>query len=346
MASVMTTHFVASASHADSPPFSLIEQKGLLSRLIGELAAAFRELSRDPRGFIRDLVSASGKDAKRRQRIYLGLGLGVAVHVALLAFIAVLGWRTMVVKQTDEQPPEYRVIFPEISSIRKTESTEVPKGEAGGGGGGGQNTPTPASKGQLPKFSLTPPIIAPRPEPTPRPPSLPVPETVQVDPRLEPKRDELAATGLPNGVPGPVSAGPGSGGGMGDGSGASVGPGSRGGKNGGPAGSPDGSDGSVSRAIDFTRIPSFPGYRTWSWIHRQRAMVTPEAAENKVIGNVLLRATFNADGTITDIEVVMPVDFMNESAVEALRRSTFHPATINGVPVTVRRVPIKESVHY
>jgi TonB family protein len=175
---------------------------------------------------------------------------------------------------------------------------------------------------------------------------LPVPVTIQGDPRLEPKRDELAATGLPNGVPGPLSAGPGSGGGIGGGSGGSVGQGSRGGKNAGPAGSPDGSGTGIPGALDFNRIGSFPGYRTWSWIHRQRAIVTPEAAENKVMGVVLLRATFNADGTITDIEVVMAVDFMNESAVEALRRSTFHPATINGVPVTVRRVPIKESVHY
>lgn len=345
MASVMTTHFVASAGHADSPPFSLIEPKSLLSRLIGELTAAFRELSRDPVGFIRELFLANGKDAKRRQRIYLGLGLGVALHVALLAFIAVLSWRTMLVKQTNEQLPEFRVIYPEFSSNRKTDSTlEVPKGEAGGGGG--RNAPTPASKGQLPKFSPTPPIIAPRPEPTPRPPTLPVTETVQADPRLEPKRDELAVTGLPNGVPGPRSAGPGSGGGIGDGTGGSVGSGSRGGKNGGPAGSPDGSGTGIPGAIDFNRIGSVPGYKTWSWIHRQRAIVTPEAAENKVMGVVLLRATFNADGTITDIEVVMAVDFMNESAVEALRRSTFHPATINGAPVTVRRVPIKESVHY
>jgi TonB family protein len=340
MASVMTPHFVASASHVDAPPFSLIEQKSLLKRLFGELGSAFRELGRDPRGFIRDLFSASGKDAKRRQRIYFGLSLGVALHVALLAFIAVLGWRTMFVKPTGEQPPEYRVIFPERSSIRKTEP--APKGESGGG----RNNPAPASRGQLPKASPAPPIIAVRLEPTPRPPSLPVPETVQVDPRLDPNRDQLAVTGIPNGVPGPLSPGPGSGGGLGDGSGGGVGPGGKGGKTGAPAGSSDGSDASVPHAVDFTRISSFPGYRTWSWIHRQRAIVTPEAADNKVIGVVLLRATFNADGTITDIEVVMSVDFMNESAVEALRRSTFHPATINGVPVTVRRVPIKESVHY
>src|SRR5262249_710977 len=109
----------------------------------------------------------------------------------------------------------------------KMQQIEMPKAEqkAGGGGGGGRNTPTPASKGQLPKFSLTPPIIAPRPEPTPRPPSLPGPETVMVDPRLDATPDELAGAGRANGVPGPPSAGPGSGGGMGDGTGGGMGPG-------------------------------------------------------------------------------------------------------------------------
>jgi len=61
---------------------------------------------------------------------------------------------------------------------------------------------------------------------------------------------------------------------------------------------------------------------------------------------VVLRATFNADGTITDIEVAMPVDYMTESAIESLRRSTFRPATVNGIPITVRKVPIKIYVHY
>jgi hypothetical protein len=59
-----------------------------------------------------------------------------------------------------------------------------------------------------------------------------------------------------------------------------------------------------------------------------------------------MRATFNADGTISDVELVMPVEFMTESAIESLRRSTFRPATVNGVPITVRKVPIKVFVHY
>jgi hypothetical protein len=65
-----------------------------------------------------------------------------------------------------------------------------------------------------------------------------------------------------------------------------------------------------------------------------------------VIGIVLLRATFHADGTFSDIEVVMPVEYMTESAIDALRRSKFRPATVNGQPITVRKVPIKIFVHY
>jgi len=125
-----------------------------------------------------------------------------------------------------------------------------------------------------------------------------------------------------------------------------VGPGSRGGKDGGAAGRPGGSGAGVPPAVDFSRIGSIAGYRPWTWIRRRTAIITPEAQENKVIGTVVLRATFNSDGTITDIQVAMPVDFMNESAVEALRRSTFQPATIRGVPVTVRNVLIRISVHY
>lgn len=97
-------------------------------------------------------------------------------------------------------------------------------------------------------------------------------------------------------------------------------------------------------AFDFNRPP--PGYVPFSWIYRARAIVTPEADANKIIGIVLVKATFNADGTITDIKVVMPVEYMTESAVESLKRSKFHPATVNGKPVTVRDVPIKVFVHY
>jgi TonB family protein len=89
-----------------------------------------------------------------------------------------------------------------------------------------------------------------------------------------------------------------------------------------------------------------PGFLSFTWIRRATPIITPEAQEHRAAGRVLLRATFNADGTITDIEIINQVDYMTDSAVDALRRSKFRPATINGVPITVRRVPVYIDVHY
>ncbi len=349
MASVVTTEFVRTIP-ADAPPFSLIEQQSLLSRLIQALEAAIGELFGDPRGFIRDLLSADTKDEKRRQRIYLGLACAVVIHVALIVLIAMLRW-------PPAEQPQYTVIFPERSPLidappiedAASSKPETPKG-SNGGGGGGQHTLAAPSKGEAPPMMPLPQIVNMNPSNIPEP-SLSVSPTV-VGPASPPPPP--APIGDPTGKSGDFSGGPGGGGGVGGGKGTGVGggkdagtgTGSRGGGGGGPAGLPDGSGTNIPSAIDINDIKVFRGYRPWTWIRQRRAIVTPEAQENKVMGTVLLRATFNADGTITDIEVLMRVDFMNEAAVESLRRSTFRPATIDGKPVTVRRVQIRVDVHY
>ena len=351
MASVMTTQFVGSSSHADSPPFSLIEQKSLFSRLAGELSGALGELIRDPRSFVNNVFSAETKDAKRRQRIYAGLGLALMAHAALLIAIAALGWRTMFVKHAEDTKGQ-NVVWVPLNEPNKSKDPEpnMPRGDShSGGGGGGQRTPLPPSEGHPPRMMPLPQIVNMNPSNIPEP-TLAIAPTV-VGPETPPPPP--APVGDPSGKGKEFSGGPGAGGGIGGGNGtgvgdgkdAGVGPGGRGGKGGGPAGSPDGKD-SVPSAIDFNRAPAIAGFKNWAWIHRPTPIITREAQENKVIGQVLLRATFNANGTISDIEITMPVDYMNESAVEALRRSTFHPATINGIPVTVRKVPIKVFVHY
>jgi TonB family protein len=354
MASVVTTEFVRTI-HADPPPFTLIEQQSLPSRLIQALESAVGELAGDPRGFIRDLLTADTKDAKRRQRIYLGLACALVVHVALIVLIAVIGWRTVFVKQVAAQSQEYTVIFPErVPSIEPppienavASKPEMPKG-SGGGGGGGQHTPLPPSQGAPPPMVPGPQIVSMNPSNIPEP-TLPFSPSV-VGPISPPPPP--GPIGDPTGKSTEFSGGPGTGGGIGRGDGPGVGggkdggagTGNKGGRGGGPAGSPNSSP--TDGIVDFNRVGSVEGYKSWSWIRRRTAIITPEAQENKVIGTVVLRATFNADGTITDIQVAMPVDFMNESAKEALRRSTFYPATVKGVPVTVRNVLIRIDVHY
>ena len=352
MASVTTSEFVRTT---DAQPFSMIEQKGLIRRLGEEVRRAARECARDPRGFIRDLLFDSEKDTKRRRLIRIGLMWALGAHVAFIGIVVVLGWNRIGVS-ADERPELVVTILPTTNP--HTNSGD-PKGEKplgkedGGGGGGGMNNPLPASGGVRPQISPAPQVIHPL-APTSPAPVLPIPSTV-VGPQSD-APPPTATLGVPTGaIDAPPSPGPGSGGGMGDGRGTGVGtgggpgagPGSGGSAGGGdrPYGSPNGTN-AVTGPIDWRRPPRDGGYAPFAWTYKARAIVTPEAQANKVNGVVLLRATFRADGTISDIEVVNPVPFMTEAAIEALRRSKFRPATYNGVPVTLTNVLVKQDVHY
>ena len=353
MASVVTQEFVRTIP-AD-PPFSVLEQPGLLSRLVRALKAAAAELTSDPRGFIRDLRSADTKDAKRRQRIYVGLACALVAHIALVVFIAVMGWRTIFVKPPSQEGPEYTVTpigIPSLVAKSGAEDSSVRPGNSHGGGeaGGGQLSPLPASKGTPPPKSLLPPIVSMKPSNIADP-ALPMSPTI---PGIQTAPPPPAPIGDPAGKPTSFSGGPGKGGGIGSGEGPGIGSGKdpgvgrggNGGSGGGNAGLPGGSGTGNPPFIYASNANSFPGYRPWAWLRKERAIITPEARENKVIGTVVLRADFNADSTITNIEVAMPVDYMNEAAIESLRRCTFRPATLNGIPVTVRKVLIRIDVHY
>jgi TonB family protein len=215
----------------------------------------------------------------------------------------------------------------------KMQEIDMPKAKqkAGGGGGGGRNQPTPPSKGQLPKFMLTPPIIAPTTAPQLRTPVLPVMETVQVDPRLEKPRDDLAVTGLPTGVPGPPSDGPGSGsgigtgkgGGVGSGDGTGVGPG-RGYNMGGGDPQLGGGSGAPATAVDMRPIP----------LNKPRPNYTEEARKNKITGVVLARLLVGADGSVKQVRIARGLpDGLNEEAIRAAYQIRFKPAMKGGQPV-------------
>lgn len=351
MASVMTTQFVGSSSHADSLPFSLIEQKSLVSRLGEEAEAAIRDFARDPRTFITDLFSAETKDAKRRQRIYAGLTIAVIVHAALLITIAVVGWRTMFVKPAEDGLGSKVYWLPLNEPERVSTESNAPRGKRDdGGGGGGDHSQLPATKGPLPKMSPDPQIVK------PNTPSVKLP-TIQLPPTIVGPDSSAPPPGMALGIPAGAIAeapapGPGDGGGMGGKNGTGAGPGNGGGSGkGGPGGtgdkgrlgSPTGRD-NLTGPIPYNQIRSIPDSTGVVWLHRPTPLVTAEAQANKVKGEVWLRATFREDGTITDIEVIREVPFMTESAITALQRSTFRPATIKGRPVTLLNVPVRINV--
>src|SRR5262249_26572673 len=191
---------------------TFLYQPSIVTRLINGVSDASREFRHDPRAYVVGAIKGDGVGGRVRQdRLMLGFAFAIFVFTILVGAMLLAFW---IKHRSDGAQEELAVANVKLIDLAPQE-IDMPKStkKAGGGGGGGRQAPTPASKGQLPKFSLTPPIIAPRPEPQLRPPSLPVMETVQVDPRLEPPRIADMPTGDPKGVPGPPSPGPGTGGG-------------------------------------------------------------------------------------------------------------------------------------
>ncbi|HSO74027.1 MAG TPA: energy transducer TonB [Blastocatellia bacterium] len=350
MASVATVDFGETSRPVDAPPFSLIEQKGLVKRLGEELTRAASELSRDPSAFFRGLFVADARDKKRRRLICAGLALGLVAQFVFLVVAAIAGWHRMLAPAKEPQPKVTMLSQNPIEYVDSTPTEKPPGSKDGGGGGGGQHTEAPASKGPLPQSVPQPQLVNPNPSNIAEP-TLAVAPTIK---GLESIPPPPAQVGDPNGQGSEFSGGPGSGDGIGSSKGPGVGkgngpgggPGEKGGRGGGTSGFPDGGRAQIAE-VNFNDLASQPNYTPFSWIRRPKPAVTPEADENKVIGIVVLRATFHADGTISDVEVVMPVEHgMTESAIESLMRCKFRPATVNGRPITLRKVPIKIHVHY
>jgi TonB family protein len=211
-------------------------------------------------------------------------------------------------------------ISPYLSDLAAAEK------KAGGGGGGGDRSPTPASKGAIPKFSKTqlapPMVVIPNPKPV-----LPVQPTLLGPPDL--KLPQMQAKNIPwgdpQGVVGPASNGPGfgggigtgSGGGIGSGEGAGLGPGSGGGTGGGPYAV----GGNVSAPIPIYQ--PMPAY-------------SEEARKAKHQGTVVLWIVVNSDGSVSDVRVVKPLGLgLDEKAVETVKTWKFKPGMRNGAPVPV-----------
>src|SRR5205085_10809709 len=202
---------------------AFLYQPSIFKRLAGGFAEASNDFRQNPKAFVVGAFKGDGVGGRLRQdRLMLGFAVAMFVFAMIIAAMLVAFW----IKHRNDGLPQEEVAVAKLIDL-PPQQIDMPKAEkrAGGGGGGGRQAPTPASKGQLPKFSLTPPMINPSPKQQLKPPSLPVQETIQVDPRLEPPRIADMPTGDPKGVPGPPSSGPGSGGGIGAGTGGGIGPG-------------------------------------------------------------------------------------------------------------------------
>jgi TonB family protein len=198
--------------------------------------------------------------------------------------------------------------------------------KAGGGGGGGDRSPTPASKGAIPKFAkeqFAPPMaVIPNPNP-----QLAVTPTLLGPPEL--KLPQMAANmpwGDPQGVLGPPSNGPGFGGGIGSGEGGGIGSGKGGGLGPGEGGGVGGGVYSVGGNVSAP-VP----------IYKPEPAYSEEARKAKYQGTVVLWIVVDALGNVTDCKVVKPLGLgLDEKAVETVRTWKFKAAQRNGTPVPVR----------
>jgi TonB family protein len=219
-------------------------------------------------------------------------------------------------------PPKFEVtdISPYLPQL-----PPAPK-QAGGGGGGGDRSPTPASKGAVPKFAwtqFTPPMAKlPNPEP-----KLPMQPTLLGPPELKlPQMTQNMPWGDPNGVAGPPSNGPGTGGGIGTGEGTGIGSGKGGGLGPGEGGGVGGGLFSVGGGVSAPTC-----------IYCPDPPYSEEARKAKFSGTVVLQIIVDAAGNVRDAKVVKPLGLgLDEKAVEAIRGWRFKPSVRNGAAVNVR----------
>lgn len=246
----------------------------------------------------------------------------VALHLAIIGLIAASGH---VVATKVMAKPDRQIVYTPVE-ISPYIAQLPPKAKlAGGGGGGGDRSPTPASKGRLPKFALeqlAPPTVIIRNQQ----PKLPVEPTVIVPPDMRVPQPNIAALGDPmSKVLGPPSSGTGSGSGIGSGSGGGVGSGRGGGVGPGEGG---GIGGGAFRPGGGVSAPQL--------VYRVEPEYTEEARKAKYQGTVVLTAVVDPDGIVRRVRVLRSLGLgLDEKALEAVRQWKFRPGMKNGVPVPV-----------
>lgn len=222
------------------------------------------------------------------------------------------------------------------------ESEKAPKSENGagaGGGGGGNNDPTPASKGDRAPMRTDPQFAPSVSMARLTQPTIPIQMAIKgpINETIDTSRYGVRFGGdTPSDGPG-SDGGQGTGrrGGQGPGEGPGAGPGLHGGCCGGHQG------GLPRSAADDPEGPAPPvrGVTTGLKIlSKPRPGFTDAARQNGTQGEVVLRVTFMANGSIGNVSAVRGLpDGLTEQAIQAARRITFEPAVVNGRPQSVTK---------
>ncbi len=242
-------------------------------------------------------------------------------HIVLLALIiggTLLG-RRIVTKVVAKQMEVISLVDPgDIPALKPA------KTQAGGGGGGGDRDILQATKGRLPKLSMTqitPPAVVIRNDH----PKLPVEPTVVVPPQVQLVMNKLPNIGDPtsNGVL--PSNGTGSSSGIGQGSGGGVGVGI------GP-GVGRGQGGGIGGGVFHVGAGVTPPVA----VYDPEPEFSEEARKAKYQGVCVLEVVVDAAGRPTNIRVVNSLGMgLDEKAIEKVKTWRFEPGKKDGHPVAV-----------
>jgi TonB family protein len=254
------------------------------------------------------------------QKKQAGLG-SLAIHATAIVLLFLLGTNKAVQQVVRQQ---ISLIAPDIAPYKPT----VKKDPMGGGGGGGDRSPTPASKGKLPKISdkqFVPPMAVIRnPEP-----KLVMEPTLIIQPDANIPKVNMDALGDPlaksliasNGTGSGAGIGRGSGGGVGSGSGAGFGPGSGGNMGGGAY--------RIGGGVSPPQV-----------IFKVEPEYSEEARKAKFQGTVVLFVVVDEKGNPRDLKVIRPLGLgLDQKAIEAVEKWRFKPGMKDG-----RAVPVQATI--
>lgn len=260
---------------------------------------------------VREIWGFYGGQGKRA-----GMG-SMLIHAAAIGLLLLLGTNKAVQQVVKQQ---IDLIAPDIAPYKPT----IKKDAMHGGGGGGDRSPTPVSKGKLPKLStkqFVPPTVKP-----PDNPKLVMDPTLIIQPDANIPKVNMDVLGDPLAKSGLASNGFGSGGGMGSGRGGGVGPGS------GPGFGP-GSGGNMGGGA--YRIGG--GVSPPSILYKVEPEYSEEARKAKFQGTVLLYVVVDEKGNPRDIRIIRPLGLgLDQKAVEAVEKWKFSPGKKDGKPVPVQ----------
>ena len=243
----------------------------------------------------------------------------VLIHGGIIALIFLIGTNSTVQKLVKEH---VLLVAPDISPYQPKNPPK--KVAMGGGGGGGDHSPTPPSKGKLPRIAPKQ-FVPPSAVIENQHPKLPVEPTIIAQPDAQLPQVNMNQYGDPMAKIGMASNGGGSGGGIGTGKGGGVGPGNGAGFGPGSGGGAGGGAFKIGGGVSKPELMS-----------RVEPEYSDEARKAKFQGTVVLFVIVDAKGFARDVKVIRPLGLcLDQKAIDAVLKWKFKPGMKDGKPVPV-----------